>query len=157
MQAAIPLKLSVLAFDIGMNEIELHLEEWPKPEGRWGNLPWSDAGRSGNMMIRCKQPHSWQWIPASAFCFRNLLFFPLVKKKRWHKDQLTIRRGGRSRDTVLFKVSVNLFVGGSVTLLMCVFPAIQGQQNKFVSKKLVVFTVGEMLDFRKHRSSPCSC
>lgn len=53
MWAAIPLELSVLAFDIGMHKIKLHLEKakGPKTEARWDNLPWADAGRLENKMI----------------------------------------------------------------------------------------------------------
>lgn len=56
--------------------------------------------------------------PSLSLLLPESLVFPLVKKLRRLKDQRAIRRGECSRDTVLFKVSVNLFIGGSVTLLM---------------------------------------
>lgn len=45
--AAIPLMLSVLPFDVGMHKIKLHLEKVKrtKPEGRWDNVTWADAGK----------------------------------------------------------------------------------------------------------------
>lgn len=41
------LMLSVLPFDLGMHKIKLHLEKVKraKPEGRWDNVPWADAGK----------------------------------------------------------------------------------------------------------------
>lgn len=121
MRAAIPLKVTVLAFDIGTHKIKLHLEKakQPKTKGRWDDLPRADAGRlENNVMIHraAQMASSVQGIPASNFTSK-ISVIPLVKKPRWHKDQLATRRGECSHGTTLFKVLVKIFIGGSVTPL----------------------------------------
>jgi len=77
MWAAVPLKLAVLAFDIGMREIKLHLEKarQSKSEGRRDTLPLADSGRPENKMIhRAANGLVCTGNPSLKVYFRNLCF-----------------------------------------------------------------------------------